>query len=52
VDPGGGETIVAGIGGYGVGLKHGPTYVSLPDDEDVLAIGLNRAVMLVDAKRA
>ena len=52
VHPVSGETILAGIGRYGAWLKHGPTYVSLPDDEDVLAIGLNRAVMLVDTKSA
>ena len=47
-----GERILAGIGRYGAWLKHGPACVSLPDDEDVLTIGLNRAVMLVDAKSA
>ena len=52
VHPVSGETILAGIGRYGAWLKHGPTYLSLPDDEDVLAIGLNRAVMLVDTKTA
>ena len=46
-----GKTILAGIGPYGSWLKHGTVYVPLPDDEDVLAIGLNRAVALVDAKR-
>ena len=51
VHPDTGKTIVAGIGRYGPWLKHGAAYVALPDDEDVLAIGLNRAVMLVDAKR-
>ena len=39
-----------GIGLYGSWLKHGTVYVPLPDDEDVLAIGLNRAVALVDAR--
>ena len=52
VHPVSGETILAGLGRYGAWLKHGPTYVSLPDDEDVLSIGLNRAVMLVDTKLA
>ena len=33
-----------------VWLKHGATYVPLPDDEDVLAVGLNRAGALVDAR--
>ncbi|MDD9990827.1 MAG: type I DNA topoisomerase [Rhodospirillales bacterium] len=43
-----GKPILAGIGRYGPWLKHGAGYVPLPEDEDVLAIGLNRAVMLVD----
>ena len=43
-----GKPILAGIGRYGPWLKHGAAYVPLPEDEDVLAIGLNRAVMLVD----
>ena len=45
-----GKPILAGIGRYGGWLKHGATYVPLPDDEDVLAVGLNRAVVLVDAR--
>ncbi len=46
-----GETIVAGIGPYGPYIKHGGTYVSLKED-DVLSIGLNRAVaLLADAPR-
>ena len=52
VHPDTGKTILAGIGRYGSWLKHGTTYMPLPDDEDVLTIGLNRAVALVDAKRA
>ena len=52
VHPDTGKTILAGIGLYGSWLKHGSKYVPLPDDEDVLAIGLNRAVALVDARRA
>ena len=52
VHPDTGKTILAGIGRYGSWLRHGTTYVSLPDDEDVLTIGLNRAVVLVDAKTA
>ena len=52
VHPDTGRTILAGIGLYGSWLKHGATYVPLPEDEDVLAVGLNRAVALVDARRA
>ena len=43
-----GKDILAGIGRYGPWLKHGAAYVALPEDEDVLTVGLNRAVMLVD----
>ena len=43
-----GKAILAGIGRYGPRLKHGAAYVALPEDEDVLAVGLNRAVTLVD----
>ena len=43
-----GKTILAGIGRYGPWLKHGAAYVALPEDEDVLSVGLNRAVTLVD----
>ena len=50
VNPASGETILAGIGRYGPWLKHGETFVSIPDDEDVLTIGLNRAVMLIAEK--
>ena len=41
-----------GVGLYGSWLKHGTVYVLLPDDGDVLAIDLNPAVSLVDARRA
>lgn len=42
-----GEEISAGIGRYGPYVKRGSTYKSIPADEDVLAIGLNRAVDLL-----
>ena len=48
VHPETGRTILAGIGRYGPWLKHGAAYLPLPEDEDVLTVGLNRAVMLVD----
>jgi DNA topoisomerase-1 len=44
--------IMAGIGRFGPYLKHGPTYVSLKGDDDVLTIGLNRAVTLIAEKPA
>ena len=50
VHPGTGKTILAGIGRYGAWLKHGTAYVALPEDEDVLTVGLNRAVTLIAAK--
>lgn len=39
-----GEQIVAGVGRYGPFLKLGSNFVSLPEEEDVLSIGINRAV--------
>ncbi len=42
-----GEMITAGIGRFGPYLKHGPVYKSLAQDDDVLSIGLNRAVSLL-----
>ncbi len=40
------EPILAGLGRYGPYIKHGSTYRSLKDD-DVLTIGLNRAVSIL-----
>ncbi|MDX2222709.1 MAG: type I DNA topoisomerase [Rhodospirillaceae bacterium] len=46
-----GEIIYAGIGRFGPYLKMGTRYVSLKGDDDVLEIGLNRAVVvLAEAK--
>jgi DNA topoisomerase-1 len=42
-----GEKIVAGIGRFGPYLKLGERYKNLGPDEDVLTIGLNRAVDLL-----
>ena len=39
-----GQMIVAGFGRYGPYLRHGDGYVRLGADDDVLSIGLNRAV--------
>jgi DNA topoisomerase-1 len=49
--PESGEMITAGIGRFGPYLKHGPVYKSLPKDDDVLAVGLNRAVSLLAEAR-
>src|SRR5207253_9561137 len=46
-----GETITAGIGRFGAYIKHGSSFASLAADDDVLTIGLNRAVtLLAEAK--
>ena len=47
-----GEPIVAGIGRFGPYVQHGKTYANLSADEDVLTIGLNRAVTLIEEKHA
>jgi DNA topoisomerase-1 len=41
------QPITAGLGRFGPYLKHGDTYKSLRGDDDVLTIGLNRAVTLL-----
>ncbi len=46
-DPESGEPILAGIGRFGPYVKRGSTYKSLSPDDDVLTIGLNRAVALL-----
>jgi DNA topoisomerase-1 len=45
--PESGEIITAGIGRFGPYIKHGSSYKSLGRDDDVLTIGLNRAVSLL-----
>jgi DNA topoisomerase-1 len=46
-----GDPITAGIGRFGPYIKHGSIFVSLGADDDVLGIGLNRAVtLLAEAK--
>jgi DNA topoisomerase-1 len=47
-----GEPIIAGIGRFGSYVKHGKTYANLEPGDDVLNIGLNRAVTLIAEKRA
>ena len=41
---------MAGIGRYGPWLRHGETYTAIPEDDDVLTVGINRAVMLIAEK--
>ncbi|MEE8187624.1 MAG: type I DNA topoisomerase [Kiloniellales bacterium] len=45
--PDSGEPVTAGIARYGPYVKHGSFYRTIPEDEDVLTIGLNRAVTLI-----
>ena len=46
-----GVPILAGVGRFGPYVKHGPKYKSIPSDESVLEIGMNRAVaLLAEAK--
>jgi len=45
-----GEMISAGLGRFGPYLKLGSAYVSLGPDEDLLSIGLNRAVTVIKEK--
>src|SRR5215510_1055536 len=52
LSPEDGEPIVAGIGRFGPYVKHGKTYANLEEGDDVLTIGLNRAVTLIAEKKA
>ncbi len=47
-----GEPILAGVGRFGPYVKHGKVYASLEDGDDVLTVGLNRAVTLIADKIA
>ncbi len=42
-----GQDILAGIGRFGPYLKHAGVFKSLPADDDVLTVGINRAVDLL-----
>ncbi len=46
------EPILAGIGRYGPYVQHGRTYANLSAGDDVLTVGLNRAVTLIAEKEA
>ncbi|MCX7888769.1 MAG: type I DNA topoisomerase [Rhodobacteraceae bacterium] len=47
-----GVEVEAGIGRYGPYVRHGTTYASLPEADEVFTIGMNRAVELLALKRA
>jgi DNA topoisomerase I len=47
-----GEQILAGVGRFGPYVKHGAKYKSIPADESVLDIGMNRAVALLAEAKA
>jgi DNA topoisomerase-1 len=44
------QPILAGIGRYGPYVKHGKTFASLTAGDDVLSVGMNRAVELIAQK--
>ena len=46
--PDSGELILAGIGRFGPYLKYGDKYQSVPPDDDILDLGLNRAVTIIE----
>jgi DNA topoisomerase-1 len=50
--PDDGERIMASIGRYGPYVQHGKTYANLETGDDVLTVGLNRAVTLIEEKKA
>ena len=50
--PDDGEPILAGVGRFGPYVQHGKTYASLEPGDDVLTVGLNRAVTLIAEKIA
>jgi DNA topoisomerase-1 len=47
-----GVPILAGIGRFGPYVQHGKRYANLTVGDDVLAIGLNRAVTLIEEKKS
>ncbi|MDP2411823.1 MAG: type I DNA topoisomerase [Pseudolabrys sp.] len=52
LSPEDGEPILAGVGRFGPYVKHGKVFASLEADDDVLTVGLNRAVHLIADKIA
>ncbi|MGO4668670.1 type I DNA topoisomerase [Bosea sp. 2RAB26] len=50
--PESGEPILVGIGRYGPYVQHGKIYANIDKDDDVLALGGNRAIDLIVAKES
>jgi len=46
------EPVEAGLGRYGPYVKHGRTFASLSDMDEMFSVGMNRAVELIAEKRA
>lgn len=42
-----GKTIQAGIGRFGPYLKHNDKFTSIPKDDDVMSVGMNRAITIL-----
>jgi DNA topoisomerase-1 len=51
IHPEDGQPIIAGVGRFGPYVKHDKIYANLEDGDDVLNIGLNRAVTLIAEKK-
>ena len=51
IHPESGKPISAGLGRFGPYLRHDGAFVSIPRGDDVLEIGLNRAVVLIAEKK-
>jgi DNA topoisomerase-1 len=49
--PDDGGDIVAGVGRFGPYVKHGKTFANLEPGDEVLTMGLNRAVTLIEEKK-
>ncbi|MCB9991962.1 MAG: type I DNA topoisomerase [Rhodospirillales bacterium] len=47
IHPETGKKITAGIGRFGPFLYHDSTYSSIPKDDDLMSIGINRAVVVI-----
>ena len=47
-----GTTVTIGVGRFGPYVLHAKTYTSIPKDEDPMALTLERAIEIIEAKRA